>query len=292
MSEKKFFRREIIELAVVGVYLAIVIGLFTLIAGFAAGGFEKSEILEKNNFFIPYAIVFYLGIVSLKVIGLFIFGRKNQDVEGAVVHDPEQSPVGNFRLVKNPLLLIFFSFIVFSLLFWIFTNQQTFFNATPVLSQQFTTSADLFFSVYPASPSETLGAVFLIGLLGLILGIFVKKGKVGQGVFWALFIPGSTIISGLYGVLNHLLRYGFDEVAMQNVAIFWSFGGLITAVTGSMIPFLILHDLNNFFFRFSQLFSNDIITFITFTTIGILMVLFLIFFTRARRKKKELKVRG
>ena len=139
--------------------------------------------------------------------------------------------------------------------------------------------------MYPASPSETLGALFLISLYGFILSLLVLKNKLPKYLFIILFIIGSIIISAIFGIINHYARYGFDEVAIQNVAVFWSFGGLITAITGSVIPFLILHDVNNFFFKLAKLFSSDIITFITFTIIGILFLGFLLIYLRIRKKR-------
>jgi len=86
----KYIKKELIELAAVGVYLAIVLGLASLMFGFGAGGFERSEILSKNNFYIPYGILFFvLGIVSLKVIGLLVFKSKDKQFEGTIVHDPD-----------------------------------------------------------------------------------------------------------------------------------------------------------------------------------------------------------
>ena len=292
MVVSKYVKKEILDLVVLGVYVTLTLGIFSLLFGFGLGGFEREDILAKNNFYIPYGIIFFLvGIVGLKVAGILVFGEKHANKEGVVVHDPEQSFLGGFLVFRNPFLLAFFSIIVFSLIFWAFTNQQTFFNAVPQYEQQFTTGADLFFSVYPASPSETLGALFVISLLGFVLGFMVLKNKLSKVLFLVLFIPGATIVSAIYGFFNHLARYGFDDVAITNVIIFWGAGGFFTAITGSVIPFLIMHDLNNFFFRLSRLFSNDVVTAVTFISIGILTLVFLLFFIRARKKHKEGKDR-
>ena len=280
-----YIKKEILELVSLIVYITLVIGSFSLFFLFGGGGIEKSEILTKNNFYIPYGIIFLFGIVSLKIAGMFIFGKSNASQEGSIIHDPEQSPIGRFLIIKNPFLLAFFSIILFSLIAWFFTNQQTFFVQSINYEQQFTLGADLFFSVYPASPSETLGALFLISLYGFILSLLVLKNKLPKYLFIILFIIGSIIISAIFGIINHYARYGFDEVAIQNVAVFWSFGGLITAITCSVIPFLILHDVNNFFFKLAKLFSSDIITFITFTIIGILFLGFLLIYLRIRKKR-------
>lgn len=288
VTRSQLIKREGIEMGILAIYLVFIV-LLSLFFLFGGGGIEKEDILAKNNFYIPYGVAFLIGIIAIKVVSLFVFTNKNEDIEGGLIHDPEQSGLGFLSLVKNPFLLLFFSIIVFSLLGWLFTSQQLFFNATPNYEQQFTTGADLYFSVYPASPTETLGAIFIISLYGLTLGIFSKKGKLSFVMFWVLFIIGSIILSGIFGYINHLARYGFDDVAIQNVVLFWSFGGLITAVSGSVIPFLVMHDINNFFFRISKLFSNDIVTFITFTIIGLLSLIFILVFIRVRSKKKTIQ---
>lgn len=285
----KYVKGELLELAFLAVYVAFVLGALSLAIGFGFGGFELSEVLAKNNFYIPYGIIFLVGIIALKVTGIFLFGKKDAKIEGSVVHDPEQSPIGGFKVIKNPFLLAYLSLIVFALLGWLAVRTQTFFSEIPKYEQQFTKGADLFFSIYPASPAETLGAIFLISITGLVLGYFLKKGKLGKMTFLFLFIPIGSVVSMLYGIINHLARYGNSDIALINVAFFWFFGGLITTITGSMIPFLVMHDVNNFFYRLSKLFSSDIVTFITFTSIGILVVLFFIVLFRIKNKKvKEL----
>ena len=118
-----YIKKEILELVSLIVYITLVIGSFSLFFLFGGGGIEKSEILTKNNFYIPYGIIFLFGIVSLKIAGMFIFGKSNASQEGSIIHDPEQSPIGRFLIIKNPFLLAFFSIILFSLIAWFFTNQ-------------------------------------------------------------------------------------------------------------------------------------------------------------------------
>ena len=285
MIRKSIFRSEITEIVILIIYSVLVIGIFSLFFGFGLGGFERQEILSKNGFYLSYGIYFLIGLVAIKAISLFLFKANEQRIEGSIIHDPEQTPLGTFKVIRNPLLLLFLSIIFFSILGWLFTNQQTFFNATPNYEQQFTTGADLFFAVYPASPVETLGALLLISLYGLLLGLFVKKGKLNFTTFVILFVIGSTILSGLFGVINHVARYGFSEVAMRNVALFWAFGGFITALTGSVIPFLVMHDINNFFFRLSTLFSSDVVTGVTIAIIILMIISFALILLYSRKKR-------
>lgn len=247
------------------------------------------SVLQKNIFYLGYGALFLFGVIALKVAGIFVFGKEHADVDGTILHDPEQSLFPNFRIIKSPWLLGYFCVILFGLLGYVASRYQTFFNAIPDYEQQFTKGADLFFSVYPASPCETLGALFLISLLGFILGYMVMKGKLSKGWFLVMFLIGAPIISMLFGVINHIARYSGQDIAMASVAVFWFVGGLITAITGSVLPFLIAHDANNFFFRFSTLFGSEIVTFVTFSVIGLMTVLFLIVLFRRGKKKDETK---
>lgn len=284
MKLNAYVRRELLEISWLIIYVGIVVGIFSLFFGFGAGGFERSEILAKNNFYIPYGIIFLLVIVAEKVIGMIMFGRKGYAHDGALIHDPEQSPLGGFKVFNRPILLVSISVIVFFALGWFASTQNTFFSDIPKYEQQFTVGADLFFSVYPAAPSETLGAIALIGLVGLVLGWFTYKGKINPFVFFALFLILSTIVSMSYGIINHYARYGDSEVAITNVAFFWALGGFLTALTGSAIPFLIMHDVNNFFYRLSKLFASDIVNFIAGIVLAIMVVLFIILFIRLKNK--------
>jgi hypothetical protein len=278
-------KRALTEILALVIYVVFVIGILSLSFGFGAGGFDRSEILAKNNFYIPYGIIFLLGIVAVKLISVFYFKGSNEDNEGSIIHDPEQTPLKDVKVFQNPFLLGYLSIIVFSLFGWWFSTTQTFFADVPVYEQQFTKGADIFFSMYPASPSETLGAIFLISLVGFAISILVKKKKITPLTSYFLFIIGGTFVSFLYGIINHLARYGSSAIALKNVAVFWTIGGLLTTVTGSAIPFLIMHDINNFFVRFSKLFSSDIVTITTFMIIGILVIAFVLLLIRKGKKK-------
>lgn len=280
----KYFKNEILEILFLVVYAVIVLGIASLIFGFGLGGFEQEAVLQKNNFYLPYGTIFLIGLIVVQIISLFVFSGKDKTKDGALIHDPEQGMFTKSLINKNPFLLYFFSIIIFALIGWYASQYQTFFSDIPKFEQQFTVGADLFFSVYPASPSETFGALFLVSLVGLIIGLFVKSGKLSRNFFLVLFIPLGTLVSMFYGIINHLARYGSSDVAIQNVMVFWGLGGFITTITGSVIPFLVMHDVNNFYVRFSKLFGSDIVTFVTFTAIGILIFSFLIVYFKVKNK--------
>lgn len=284
---ENYIKGELLEILWLIIYIVLIIGIFSLFFGLGAGGFERNDILAKNNFYIPYGIIFLIGLIACKLVGLFYFSSNKKEYDGAFIHDSEQSIFKGFKIIKNPFLLSFFCFIFFGIIGYFASRYNTFFTAVPKYEQQFTPAADLFFSVYPASPSETLGALFLIALFGLILGIFVYRQKLAYSTFTVLFIIGGSLLSMAYGIINHLSRYGSSDIAMSSVTLFWLIGGLITTLTGSVIPFLIMHDINNFFYRFSKLFSSDVIAFTTFSVILLLTFLFLFVYIRKKTKKNE-----
>lgn len=278
---------EIKEICWLVVYVTFVVGILSLFFGLGAGGFERSEILQKNIFYIGYGVFFLIGVVAFKVLGIVYFGKKNKEVEGTILHDPSQGILRKLTIFKHPFLMTFFSIVFFGMLGWLASKYQVFFSDIPKYEMQFTKGADLFFSVYPASPSETLGSIFLISALGFFLGYMVMKGKLKSYWLPIMLIPGGAIISMMYGIINHAARYSGSDIAMSSVAVFWFVLGLITTISGSVIPALIMHDANNFFVRFSQLFSSEVVAFVTFTILGILMALFLLVWFKIRKRHRE-----
>lgn len=287
---KDYFTREILEILFLIIYVVILVGIFSMFFGFGAGGFEREAILQKNGFYLNYGHYFLIGLIAIKMAALILFKKaKDKSLEGSFIHDPEQSIFSKFLIIRNPFLLYFFSIILFSLLAWwlVQLNQTAFFMPTPIYEQQFSTGADLFFNVYPASPVETLGALFLISLFDLFMAILLYKGKFGRGFFMITSILVYPIISLVYGLINHAARYSSSDVAYSNVALFWFVGGEVTALTQSVIPFLAMHDVNNFYKRLSELFSSDIITFLTFVSLAILIISFIVLYLYLKKRKNN-----
>lgn len=275
-----YTRREVLDIVFLVVYVVLTVGIFGLFVGFGLGGFERQEVLEKNNFYIPYGVGFLIGVLALKIGGLFLFGKKKANYEGAILHDPEQTPFGVFKSLSNPIVLLLAMLIVFTIAGYFATSSQTFFSEIPRYEQQFTPTADVFFSVYPAAPSETLGAIFLISLFGFIWGFVALKYRIPFIVFFLVLLIVGTLISMGYGYVNHIARYSDSEIKMRNVLWFWGFGGFLTSLTGSVIPFLVLHDLNNFFYKLSEVFNSDVAQFLVLSMIALEVVLFIFILTK------------
>jgi len=150
--------------------------------------------------------------------------------------------------------------------------------------QQFTPTGELLFRflLIPLAENAQLAGVLAISIF--TLRYFARRGKMTRGTYLILFVVIVTLLSGIVGVANHTLRYGGTDLALVNVFFFWSFGGLITALTGSFIPFAVVHSTNNLLFDIQNYFSSDA-TGIFFTIIFIAIAAFLLVYFNRRKKK-------
>ena len=273
--------------------LAFVIwGVFSIIllpmaAGLSAlGGFEKQSILEKFWFYSGPGIGFILGIIAIAIASFIIFKEKDKEINGVILHNPDKgilSFMGKHLTVFNT---IFVSLIIFGVLGIFSSTTQTFLSEIPATQQQFTETADVAFSMYPASPAETFGLVFVILLVLLGLGLYYKKKGIPKGSFLIVSVPIVLVLSIIYGVVNHTLRYSGSELSMLVVMVFWALMGLLIVLTGSIIPSLIMHDTNNLFYKLNILFSSDSVIYVT---IGIMVLLIVIYVMLVIFRKKKVK---
>ena len=95
------------------------------------------------------------------------------------------------------------------------------------------------------------------------------------------------LLAGLYGYLNHLLHYGSNEISLTVVILFWSVGGFLTVLTGSAIPFIIMHLMNNLFFDLKNFYSNDLILIFTIVVLILLSSFYLYLYVFKKKKKIE-----
>ena len=164
---------------------------------------------------------------------------------------------------------------------------NTFFFPTsdvPIFGQQFTETADIFFSIYPASTAETAGAIFFAAIVAFAINRFLYS-KIGKSS-WYLAIASFPISTTLYGIINHLMRYSSSDIAMFNVGVFWFITGLLVILFGSVIPSFVQHDVNNLFVKLSELFSSDAIFTYSLAVIIVGWILFLLLVFGLPKKKK------
>jgi len=250
------------------------------------GGFEVRAILEKFWFYSGMSIGFLLGIIAISIASFIIFKEKDKDINGIILHNPEKGVFGFAKKYLTVFNMVFVSLILFGLLGIFSSTTQTFFSEIPETQQQFTETADVMFSVFPASPSETFGLVFVVLLFLFILGLYYKKKNIPKGSFLIISIPIVLVVSLAYGWINHVMRYGQSELSMVVVLLFWGLMGLLIVLTGSIIPSLLLHDTNNLFYKLNILFSSDIVI---YATVGILILITTIFIMIKIFGKKKVK---
>ena len=164
------------------------------------------------------------------------------------------------------------------------------------LEQQVSGTARFVFDIYPASPSETtlLGAIVSIFAL-ITFGIYklFKADFKNPLIFYSFAIINVvifTIVGSFFGTWLHTYRYGGSEVAIATVAKFWGISGFIIALTGSLIPALVFHDVNNAILSARQHFATQTVTTYVaiFLFISIVLLTFLII-DKFRKAKKEHK---
>jgi len=296
----KIENREIKYVLIILLYVAwkgLTIALIPMGVGLSKlGGFESESVLTKFMFYIGPAAFFTIATVALLIFALFYFKDDEEIINGVYILNPRKSIFPHF--LTHPLNLFFIPLIFFSFLGVLtsLTGQQSFIGTEiPItIEQQFTPTADIFFAVYPASPAEQSGLEFLITLLMVMFGIAFKKFKLPKDSYILYTAVGILIIilaSIVYGVVNHQLRYGFDERSVTSVILFWGYDGGLMALTGSFIPGQVTHDVNNFYEKIGDKFSDDTIRAISILTFILIIIIYVILMYVMRNSLFKLKVK-
>ena len=267
------------------IYSVIFIGVIPIYLLLGHGGIEIELALDKVQLYYGLALFGIGGLIAGRIAQMISkSGRKAYEKigwAGSFIHNPDDGFLPTIEKgfdkplswIRDPKKLILISFIFFSLfaLMGIFAN--IWFTGIPE-EFQITNTAKLGLAVNPASDGETFAYIALIGFAFFYLKYLFKKNKYPMWLFWFLIFLIIIPLFGLAGTIYHSYRYGSDIVTMVQVFVFFTLGGIITVLTGSLIPFAIWHQTNNFFQKATQLFSSD--TMIVFT---LLFFMFLIIFT-------------
>lgn len=242
-------KREIVFTVLFALFFFGVLSAFFLTS---SGGSRERNILDKNLVYNSWGLIGVLIIVALKF-------AESQMRKGsaewkrwgwlnALIHDPEEGVPGlmRYRVFAHPGKLYVLSFLFFgTLMLVVGAGLQTSFVGTPQVTFQVTETAQVFFMTEPAASAETalFGAIVMI-LAGLVAWGVARAGQPRwvYFVFALLLIP---IIAGVLGTAWHKDRYGFDDAAQVNVFLFWSVGVAVMLLTGSIIPWLVWHQMNN-----------------------------------------------
>lgn len=254
-------RNNIISTLVLGAILVLCLVFIPETIGLGATGFDTQSILQQFFFYVAPGVGFLLGILLLKGFEEITTKDDNKYGSGLAFNNTKSPPsLFNLRLFRSKTLVALASLIAGSILALISLNtaQQTF-TGVKILQEQFTEASNLLFSSALAPASENLGLAFILAFGIFTLRRIARKRNMSKWQFTILCIGLLTFIGGLYGLTNHLLRYGGSDLSLTVVFMFWSVGALVTLVTGSFIPFWMMHITNNVFFDLSHFFSSDIV---------------------------------
>jgi len=244
------------------VYLLLVLFILPKLFLLAGGGIENQENLTKYMFYSAPAGIMAIFLILLK----WIRGYTKLPYIDSILHDPENSLFSNIPVVKTilekPALLIIFSLIFFSGLVYIERTTQTAFlpkASLPPIEQQVTETADIGLHIYPASPAETIELGLVITLILILLNYIRYKYKFDDFSYWGMKLVVVPLIGAILWMVYHLARYGSSDLALTSVFAFGFISSLLITLTNSLIPALVLHDLNNFYVRLFELTSSDIV---------------------------------
>lgn len=258
-------------------YVAFVF-IMLLYTSFVEGGALVDYIFQKNIF---YTSLFAIGLIIIVTYILLKINNKSELLEGVNIHEPEESPL--FNKIKSSYSIKNMTFgciIIFSIigLFGALTN--TFFAQTP-LEQQFTNTGKVLSSSYPGAPAETLFflALFFTGII--VINAVVKRYNLPKETRISLiFVLILLLTAGWWGF--HNLKYGDSDLNSLSVIIFGFGALLLTYVTGSIIPFLMWHDINNLTYKLNELFGDQRVILVTVIIIAVVIILWAL---TLRRKK-------
>lgn len=278
---------------IVKAFILMVIVLSTMVfipqvLGLGKGGFSVQEILTQFFFYVASAGIFGIIILVLILVERAIQKDDSKYGEGLGFYSPGETPHFKTPWFNNPIRLAFASLIVFTIIgLYAGVNQHSF-TGVGKFQQTFTKFDNTVYNGSLVAASENLGAAALIALIIFGARMYARKKSWSRGTFLTVTWVSVPLVVGVYGVLNHLLRYGNTDTALNTVFGFWAFGGFITMLTGSFIPFWIAHITNNVFFDLGRQFANDSFVLDVKIAIGLMIAVFVwLYFVRKKVKSKE-----
>lgn len=282
MNEKN---KSLLRFALLSLVVGIVTFLIPSSIGLGAGGFDSTEVLSQFTFYLVGAVFF----VFLCMAFVFEYVNKEKDsLYGSSIafSSPGETPaIPIFKRFSN-LQIALLSIIIFSILGLIPAFTQTTFTGISSIEQQFTPTSQLLFSTFLIGGAENLGAALVIAasLVGLrILGRKYNWGKIEFISYSFLLVP---ILTGIYWVINHLLRYSGQDTNLMITFLFGVIQAFLVIMTGSFVIGWILHMSNNFFYDISRIFSNETTGIYAITLVIIFGVLYYLIYKNKLFGKK------
>lgn len=268
--------------------LAFILGIIMLVVpqiiGLGREGFNKEELRDQFSYYIVTGISALVLIILALLVQIFI--KKDDKYGDSIVFaSPGEKPALSFFKKYSNFRLFLLSSIIFSILGLVnFLSRQQVFTGVSVLKEQFTNLDNIIFSNTLVPISENLGAALIIaaGIFGLRYILYKRQANLINFNILIYLVP---FLIGIYAVALHLLRYSGSEVSLIVVFFFWTIGGFLTLMTGSFIPFLTMHLMNNLFYDLKAYFNRDIVWVVV--TIAIILLIASYFLLYMKGKKKQ-----
>lgn len=256
---------DIKELFVFGNYYLIVTTIAPLLALFFGNAIEDPLNITKFTLFnSTLGIVLSFLILKTCVNAFAVLFKKNFEIP-FIFHDPEYSLFRGNKWISDLRILTLGMIVLGSLLVFSGVSQ----TSLPIQEQQILPSAQLIFDIYPASPSETGLMLVFLNVLVLLPTYFIfiriygskefRKERVFS-LFAIILLIGFTVGGGFFGYALHSYRYAGSETSINTVIVFWSMSGFVTALTGSIVPAQVWHDVNNAILSAKTLYSSSVIS--------------------------------
>jgi len=256
----------------------IFVGLvIPLTLGLGTGEITEQAVANQIDF---YAKFYWALIIIWAVFIALIFIKKNNKYGDSIgFNGLGMKPSSSFFKRFSQVQLALLSLITFSSIFLIANILKAgSFTSLAVLPQQFSKTQSLLFStlLIPAPENLLFGAI--LGLFILSVTLLAIKFKLAETEYKSYIYIGAFIVGGLFAYFWHRTAYPGSDIAGYVVFMFWGIGALITLITGSFIPFWIMHSLNNFFIDFGRLYSSDtLITVMVSIIVGLVALYFWIY---------------
>jgi hypothetical protein len=266
--------------------LATIIGVLTFLLpqsiGLGAAGFDETIVLQQFSFYL-------VGGVFLVLLTFIFFTEqliKEGDSKygsGILFSSNGENPSFSFFKSLTTFQITLASIIIFSIIgIFTFVTKQTSFTGIGSVEQQFTPTAQLLFSTLLVPGAENLGLALVLASFLLGLRYYSRKYDLSKASFISLALFGGSLVGGIYWVINHLLRYSNQELAITTVFLFGLVMSVITVLTGSFLPAYLMHMSNNFFSSAQNLLSSDIV--LVYSIGGIFLLCSLYFYLYLYKK--------
>lgn len=313
MQEANYTKSTWIKNSIFSLVTFFVFG-FTLFIGLAWGGFSENFVsgkaLDFGSNLTSLMIYLIFGFVTLGN-GIFAI-LKNLDLKPSQhpstapnprirrifeinwIHAPEENGLlyflssKLFGWTKNPLKVFWYSFLIFSafgILVLFFPNFTI--ADTPQLGfQQVTPLSEIGFKALVPAWVENGVLLLFFSLFSGIGAFIIAKTTKKKGLWfgWNFFM---CVLMGLLWMGFHSIVYSNSESSLVITFLFGFVGTFLTMLFGSLIPFFLLHFINN-----TSLVLTDLVTrsedlkFIVIIS-WVILTGITIFISRQRKKNKK-----